>query len=88
LSGRRCRAGGDLDGFALAELMGHSDVSVAREYMQATNAAQAEVLVALGDRQPLKSLGQRGRSSTRQALSARLSSGATLTAVLRELAIT
>jgi len=53
-------ASGGLDAFALAELMGHSDVAVTREYVQRTEAAKAKVLAALGDRQPLKAVGQRG----------------------------
>ncbi len=49
-----------IDAFLLADLVGHSDLSITREYVQQTQSAQARVLAALGEPQPLKAVGPRG----------------------------
>lgn len=49
-----------IDAFLLADLLGHSDLSITREYVQQTQSAQARVLAALGEQQPLKAVGPRG----------------------------
>ncbi|MEV6879572.1 site-specific integrase [Amycolatopsis sp. NPDC051128] len=49
-----------IDAFLLADLLGHSDLSITREYVQQTQAAQGRVLAALGESQPLKAVGPRG----------------------------
>ncbi|HKY58740.1 MAG TPA: tyrosine-type recombinase/integrase [Aeromicrobium sp.] len=54
-------ADGGLDAFALAEVMGHSDISQTQEYVQRTPAARARLLAALGERPPLAAVdGARG----------------------------
>lgn len=42
-------AEGGLDVFQLAEVMGHADINLSREYVQATSTARARVLAALGE---------------------------------------
>ncbi len=49
-----------VDAFLLADLLGHSDLSITREYVQQTQSAQARVLAALGEPQPLKAVGPHG----------------------------
>jgi hypothetical protein len=49
-----------IDAFALADLMGHSDVSITTVRVQRTSAAVARVLDAPGDKQPLKAMGLHG----------------------------
>jgi integrase len=58
-------ADGGLDAFALADLMGHSDIAQTREYVQRSQAARARVLAALGEQQPLTAVdGGVGRRGT------------------------
>jgi integrase len=49
-----------MDAFALADVMGHSDVAETRGYVQRSNTAKSKFLAALGDAQPLKVVGRRG----------------------------
>ncbi|NIJ10607.1 integrase [Saccharomonospora amisosensis] len=58
-------AEGGLDVFQLAEVMGHSDINLSREYVQQTSTARARVLAALGEAPTLSvvdngGVGQRG----------------------------
>lgn len=61
-------AEGGLDAFALAEVMGHEDINLSREYVQQAATERARVLAALGQRPTLAavedqdSLGQPGTS--------------------------
>ncbi|MEY7970748.1 tyrosine-type recombinase/integrase [Saccharomonospora xinjiangensis] len=56
-------AAGGMDAFLLADVMGHSDVRVTREYVQMGQDARARTLAALGEAPSLsvvESVGQRG----------------------------
>ncbi|WP_162830511.1 site-specific integrase [Amycolatopsis thermalba] len=58
-------AEGGLDVFQLAEVMGHADINLSREYVQATSTARARVLAALGDSPKLTAIdGGVGRRGT------------------------
>lgn len=46
-------AEGGLDVFQLAEVMGHADINLSREYVQQTSTARARVLAALGEQAKL-----------------------------------
>jgi len=49
-------AEGGLDVFQLAEVMGHADINLSREYVQQTSTARARVLAALGERPELRAV--------------------------------
>lgn len=57
-------AEGGLDPYALAEVMGHGDINLSREYVQQTTTARARVLAALGERPALAAVEDRGTRGT------------------------
>ncbi|MGH3622047.1 MAG: tyrosine-type recombinase/integrase, partial [Sciscionella sp.] len=59
-------ARGGLDAFSIAELMGHTDVALTREYVQMTPAAQAQALLALGEPPKLVAVDVRPRETPRE----------------------
>ncbi|MCU1680966.1 MAG: hypothetical protein JWQ81_1705 [Amycolatopsis sp.] len=50
----------NLDIFTLADLMGHSDINLTREYVGETDDKKSRVLASLGEPVPLKAVGSRG----------------------------
>lgn len=57
-------AEGGLDAFALAEVMGHSDINLSAEYVQQTASERARVLAALGQRPTLAAVEELGQPGT------------------------